>query len=118
MDDRITIIEGPPPVFENVNDEWAVSLSECPSLYDMAITRLRTFNGPALVERCHKAWNSQGAMYLHYKNPLGLEERSSIMAARSVESADGHVLLLWVRRLPEESETQFDPDDDDDSAEN
>jgi hypothetical protein len=117
MDDKITIIEGPPPTFESVDDGWAVGLTECPSLYDMAVTRLRTFNGPALVERCHKAWTSQGAMFLHYKNPLGLEERSPIMAARCVESNDGHVLLLWIRRIPEESETQFDPDDDDDSNE-
>jgi hypothetical protein len=59
-------------------------------------------------------------MFLHYRNPLGLEERAPILAARSVESADGHVLLLWIRRDPEESEAQFDPDedDDDDTTEN
>ena len=120
MDDKITIIEGPPPVFETVDDGWAIGLSECPPLYDMAVTRLRTFNGPALVERCHKAWTDQGAMFLHYRNPLGLEERAPILAARSVESDDGHVLLLWIRRDPEESEAQFDPDedDDDDTTEN
>jgi hypothetical protein len=118
MDDKITIIEGPPPSFETVDDGWATGLTECSELFDLAVTRLRTFNGPALVERCHRAWSDQSAMFLHYKNPLGLEERAPIAAARSVETGDGHVLLLWIRRPPEESEAQFDPDDDEDDDEN
>ncbi len=117
MDDKITIIEGPPPTFESVDDGWVSGLSESPTLYDLAVTRLRTFNGPALVERCHKAWRDQSAMFLHYRTEIGLEARAPIFAARSVETADGHVLLLWIRRLPEESETQTDPDDDDDQFE-
>ena len=117
MDDKITIIEGPPPSFEVVDDGWAVGLTECSELFDLAVTRLRTFNGPALVERCHKAWHDRSAMFLHYRTPLGLEERAPIMAARAVETHEGHVLLLWVRRRPEESETEFDTDDDDDQNE-
>ncbi len=117
MDDKITIIEGPPPAFETVEDGWAVGLNEGPSLYDLAVTRLRTFNGPAMVERCHKAWHDHSAMFLHFRSPLGLEERAPIMAARTVETGDGHVLLLWVRRLPEESETEIDSDEDDDQNE-
>lgn len=117
MDDKITIIEGPPPAFETVEDGWAVGLNESPSLYNLAVTRLRTFNGPAMVERCHKAWRDHSAMFLHFRSPLGLEERAPIMAARTVKTGDGHVLLLWVRRPPEESETQFDSDDDDDQIE-
>lgn len=113
MDDKITIIEGPPPVFETVDDGWAVGLTECSGLYDLALTRLRTFNGPALVERCHKTWREQGSMFLHYRNMIGLEDRAPIMAARSIETSDGHVLLLWIRRRPEESEAQQRPDDDD-----
>ena len=30
MDDKITIIEGPPPVFEPVQDGWALGLGEGP----------------------------------------------------------------------------------------
>lgn len=112
MDDKITIIEGPPPVFETVNDGWAVGLNECPGLYSLALTRLRTFNGPALVERCHRAWKDQSAMFLHYRDPLGMEERAPIMAARAVETQDGHVLLLWIRRPPEEAAADAGPDDD------
>lgn len=124
MDDQINIIEGPPPTFERIEAGWVMGLSESPLEYDLAVTHLRTFNGPALVERCHRAWNKQSTMYLNYRNNLGLEERAPIFAARSVETDDGHVLLLWIRRLPEEleedsddsdiSDDENDPEDDND----
>ncbi len=112
MDERITIIEGPPPVFETVDDGWAVGLNEGPYLYDLALTRLRTFNGPALVERCHRAWSNQQPIYLHYRNDMGLEETAPIMAARTLESEEGHVLLLWCRRDHAETLTELDFGDD------
>ena len=114
MDDKITIIEGPPPVFEPIDDGWALGLNEGPYLYDLTLTRLRTFNGPALVERCHRAWNGQNTINLHYRNDMGMEEKAPIMAARSVETNDGHVLLLWCRRKPEEVEEELDLGDLDD----
>ena len=97
MDDKITIIEGPPPVFERVNDGWALGLNESPAFYDMAITRLRTFNGPALVERFHRAWSRNEPIYLHYRNEMGLEDKVPILAARASEVTDGQVLFLWIR---------------------
>ena len=98
MEDKITIIEGPTPEFENVDDGWALGLNESPSLYSMALTRLRTFNGPALVERCHRMWTKNEPIYLHYRNRLGLEERVPILAARASETEEGQVLFLWIRR--------------------
>jgi hypothetical protein len=120
MDERITIIEGPPPVFESVDDGWALGLNEGPYLYDLALTRLRTFNGPALVERCHRAWNNQQPIYLHYRNDMGLEETTPIMAARTIETDEGHVLLLWCRiehaeSLPESEDFGEDDEDFDDA---
>jgi hypothetical protein len=112
MEDKITIIEGPPPVFEAIEDGWALGLNEGPYLYDLALTRLRTFNGPALVERCHRAWSNQATINLHYRNDMGLEETAPIMAARAVENSEGHVLLLWCRREPEELEEELDFGDD------
>jgi len=112
MDDRITIIEGPPPTFEEVGDGWAIGLNESPYIYTTRVTRLRTFNGAALVERCHRAWSNKGTMYLHYRDPLGLEEKAPILAARSVETNEGQVLMLWVRLKPEEIETEPNLDDD------
>lgn len=116
MEDKITIIEGPPPVFESIDDGWALGLNESPVLYDTALTRLRTFNGPALVERCHKAWSKNADIFLHYRNELGLEAKVPIVAARALDgnNGQGQVLYLWVRREIEESETDTEADDDQD----
>jgi len=113
MDNKITIIEGPPPEFERVNDGWALGLNESPWLYDLTLTQVRTFNGPALVERCHRAWKSGITMYLHYKDEMGLEEKAPILAARCAETDDGQMLLLWVRQLPEDDGDEGDDFDDD-----
>ena len=112
MDDKITIIEGPPPTFEIIDDGWALGLNEGPGLYDMALTRLRTFNGSALVERCHRAWRRKDTIFLHYRNDYGLEEQVPIMAARSSETDEGQVLYLWIRRKTGEIEYDFDIDVD------
>lgn len=112
MDDKITIIEGPPPTFETVSEEWVLSLSESPLLSDIALTRLRTFNGPALVERCYQAWSQRKSIYLEFKNEEGLEYAAPIMAARALETSDGHMLLLWIRLDKEEVEMEIDFDDD------
>lgn len=108
MDDRITIIEGPPPVFEPADEAWAQGLNEGGAYHTMALTRLRTFNGPALVERCHRAWSKKEPIFLHYRNRLGLEEKVPILAARSSEEENGQVLFLWIQGsedLLEEDET-------------
>jgi hypothetical protein len=135
MEDKITIIEGPTPVFEDINDGWAIGLNESPILYDTIFTEVRTFNGPALVERCHRAWKKQASIYLHYKNEDGLEEKAPIVAARSVDSDQGQVLMLWLRQLPayddikdlaegfnqeefDEDDEEFDNEDSDDDDDN
>jgi hypothetical protein len=106
MDEKITIIEGPPPVFEAVNDGWALSLNEGTRLSVPALTRLRTFNGPALVERCYRAWNAKAPIHLHYRNEMG------------VETPDGHVLLLWVYLDHDKVEYEFDKGDDESDEDN
>jgi hypothetical protein len=113
MEDKITIIEGPPPVFEHVNDGWAMGLNEGPSLLIPALTRLRTFNGPALVERCYAAWHNKSSIHLHYRTEAGLEETAPILAARNVETPDGHVLLLWVYLDGDGVEYEIDAGEDD-----
>lgn len=118
MDDKITIIEGPPPVFEVVNDGWALGLNESAGLSVPVLTRLRTFNGPALVERCYRAWNAKLPIHLHYRNDVGVEQSAPIMAARNVETSEGHVLLLWVYLDREKVEYEFDMGGEDDADEN
>jgi hypothetical protein len=114
MEDKITIIEGPPPTFEAVADGWVLGLSESPELYNVGVTRLRTFNGPALIERCHRAWRNQNTINLEYRETDGLQAAAPILAARTVESEEGQVLVLWVRLDVDESELIDDLDDDDD----
>jgi hypothetical protein len=113
MDDKITIIEGPPPIFEQVNDGWAMGLNESPSLSVPALTRLRTFNGPALVQRCYAAWHNKSSIHLHYRNEMGLEQTAPILAARNIDTQEGQVLLLWVYLDGEAVEYEADPGDDD-----
>jgi hypothetical protein len=112
MDDKITIIEGPPPTFEAVNEGWVSGLNESPILAEIALTRLRTFNGPALVERCHRAWRNQQTIHLEFLTSEGLEHKAPIVAARAVETEDGHMLMLWVRLNEEEVKLEFGYDDD------
>jgi hypothetical protein len=112
MDDKITIIEGPPPIFEAVNDGWALGLHEGLNLSVPALTKLRTFNGPALVERCYHAWSARSPIHLHYRNEAGVEQKAPIFAARNVDTPDGHVLMLWVHLDQDKVEYEFDKGDD------
>lgn len=112
MDEKITIIEGPPPTFETVNDGWVTGLLESTSLADIAVTRLRTYNGPALVERCHRAWRNQKNIHLEYRSSDGLEQHAPIVAARTLEMDEGQVLLLWIRLTNDEVELELGYDDD------
>ena len=114
MDDKITIIEGPPPTFETVGDGWVLGLNEGPSLYQISLTRLRTFNGPALIERCNKAWRHQSTINLEYRSLDGLESYAPILAARAMDLDEGQMLLLWVRQEIDDADIEADLDDPDD----
>ena len=116
MEEKITIIEGPPPTFELVEDGWSTGVLEGPALYNVALTQLRTFNGGELVERCYKAWKRREAISLEYRSEDGLNKEAPIVAARATETDEGQVLLLWVRLPDEEIELAFDFDDDPDDS--
>jgi hypothetical protein len=112
MDDKITIIEGPTPAIIDSQDAWAMGICEGPAGYNLALTRLRTFNGPALVERCYHAWKGNGSMTLEYRDELGLTQTKPIVAIRSVSTEDGQVLLVWLR-VETQDEPQVKPSDPD-----
>lgn len=114
--EKITIIEGPPPTFEERADEWVQSLAEAAQPSRTALTRLRTFNGPALVERCYRTWKSRRPMHLEYRAEDGRIERAPIVAARSTQVAEGQMLMLWIR-LPLEVEAEVDWGEDPSEAE-
>ncbi len=112
-EDKITIIEGPPPTFEHVPDGWVQGLTDSPLLSGIVATRLRTFNGPSLVERCHAAWRNKLPIHLEYKRPDGLKDEAQIVAARNVATDDGDLLVLWVRIPNEEVELEIGYDGND-----
>ena len=119
QEEKITIIEGPPPTFEIVGDAWLLGLVEGPAAPQVALCRLRTSNGPALVERCYRAWRDGQAVQLEYRADDGLTQQAPVVAARWVEAQEGHVLTLWVRMDADdvEIEVDFEADDDDDEPE-
>jgi hypothetical protein len=109
--ENITIIEGPPPIFEETGDAWPVSVGECSRPYRAQLTRVRTFNGPALVERCYRAWKKLQPIYLEYRTTDGMKTQAPIQAARFVDTPEGHMLILWVRMDPAEVETRVRGED-------
>ncbi len=117
---KITIIEGPTPEFEAVQDDMAgllLGVLEGPTPQsNLALTRVRALNGPALVERCYRTWRARETMYLEFRTPIGLVQRVPIVAVRYVPTEEGDVLLLWVI-LPVEVMEQLladGPDNDED----
>lgn len=115
MEDKITIIEGPPPTFELASEGWVSGLNEGPAQSAMVMTRLRTFNGAALVERCYNAWRKNKTIRLEYRLPDGLQQETPIVAARSLEVDEGQVLILWLRIPAEDAELEIGFDDNDES---
>ena len=95
--EKITIVEGPTPTFEQTPETWFPSLAEGPEVPDLALTRLRTFNGPSMVERCWKAWDAQRPVFLEYRDEDGLTQNAEVLAARYTNVPEGHMLLLYVR---------------------
>ncbi len=112
---KITIIEGPPPTFELADDAWLYGLIEGPAPYQVAQCTLRTYNGPALVERCYRAWRAGETIDLEFRDEEGLTQQAPIIAARWATLEEGDVLLVWVRLEDAEVEIELDFDFDDDS---
>ncbi len=112
MDEKITIIEGPPPTFEVVDEGWSTGVMEGPTLYGVALTHLRTFNGGELVERCYRAWRKHEPINLEYRDEDGANKQAPIVAARNARTDEGEMLMLWVRLPDEEIELAIDYDDD------
>ncbi|MFZ0532256.1 MAG: hypothetical protein WAM09_03675 [Anaerolineales bacterium] len=112
MDDKITIIEGPPPNFEDVHEGWPLGLNESPSLHKLALTRLRTFNGPSLVERCYRAWRKHQTIQLEFRANDGLIHKTPIVASRTLEMDEGQLIFLWVRLTEQEALLELGADDD------
>lgn len=112
MEEKITIIEGPPPTFEAIPDLWVHGLTEGMTQNDIVVTHLRTFNGASLVERCHRAWRNQKNINLEYRTMEGLQTEVPIVAARLVKTEEGDMLMLWLRLADNAIELEIGYDDD------
>ncbi len=104
----ITIVEGPPPEFAEVDAEWAASLAEGTSQSVVAMCETRTLNGEVLVERCRRAWQEGRSARLDFPQPDdGGRAEVEIIAARWQRVAEGQKLILWVK-MDEIEEMQED----------
>jgi hypothetical protein len=92
----ITIVEGPPPDFAPVDDNWSSSILESPDGSDVSLVEMRAFNGPSLVDRCQAAWQEGRPAYLDYPQSDGFRQHAEILAARWERVPEGHKLFLWV----------------------
>jgi hypothetical protein len=94
----ITIVEGPPPEFQDVSNEWAFGISESLDRNDIALCEMRTFSGPKLVKRCQNAWREGRSARLDFPTgEAGERGELDIVAVRWEEVAEGHKLYLWVK---------------------
>jgi hypothetical protein len=108
--EKITIVEGPPPVFEPAGDPWVYALNEGPVLKQTARCLLRTMNGQSLLERCQNAWGESRPVFLEYRESDGYRKEALILAARKDEIAEGQLLQLWIQ-LDALPEAAFDDND-------
>ncbi len=115
MEEKITVIEGPTPVFTIIPGLWAHGLVEGDRHAEVVATRLRTFDGYALVERCQRAWRNRKTIQLEFRTPDGLIDEVPILAARALETEEGEILLLWVRFSDDMVGLEMGYADDDDS---
>lgn len=93
----ITIVEGPPPEFQEVLTRWQTGVFEGPGGDATVLVEMRTFDGPKLVKRCEDAWAEGRSARLDF--PLGDGNRGEldIVATRWEAVEEGHKLYLWVR---------------------
>jgi len=92
----ITIVEGPPPEFRDVSNEWSIGVLEGIESSDIALCEMRAFDGPKLVKRCQDAWRENRPARLDFPTGEGARGELDILAIRWEEVEEGHKVLLWV----------------------
>ncbi|MDM8530173.1 hypothetical protein QUF63_03315 [Anaerolineales bacterium HSG25] len=92
----ITIVEGPPPDFREVNNNWSLGVLESHLNRDVALCEMRTFDGPKMVDRCEEAWREGRLAKLDFPDGEGGRIELDILAIRWEDVSEGHKLHLWV----------------------
>lgn len=93
----ITIVEGPPPDFHDVSNEWSIGVLEGVESSDIAMCEMRAFDGPKLVRRCEDAWLDGRPARLDFPAGDGVRGELDILAIRWEEIEEGHKVYLWLR---------------------
>ncbi len=95
--EMITVVEGPTPEFHPAPEVWALALCDSPHGSMPVRSRMRTFDGPKMINRCTRAWAEGRPVLLDFPDHVGLRRQAQVIAARWEEVEEGHVLHLWVR---------------------
>ena len=93
----ITIVEGPPPDFHDVANEWSIGVYEGLESTEVAMCEMRALDGPKLVERCQRAWEDGRTARLDFPTGDGMRGELDIIAIRWEEVDEGHKVSLWVK---------------------
>ncbi len=107
----ITIVEGPPPDFEEATHRWANGVLEGASLSQTALVQMRTFDGAKLVQRCQTAWREGRPARLNFPVGDGTRGELDIVATRWEKVDEGDKIYLWVRIDAQFDIEEIDGDD-------
>ena len=110
----ISIIEGPPPQFQFVDDQSLLGFQNTQGPFEVARTDTRTFNGPKMIDRCRNAWAQKRAVMLEYRDMDGLKQRVEICGIRFDKLDEGTLLQIWVRMPVEMQLIELEDDDEQD----
>ena len=110
----ISIIEGPPPQFQFVDDPSLLGFQNTQGPFEVARTDTRTFNGPKMIDRCRNAWAQKRAVMLEYRDMDGLKQRVEICGIRFDKLDEGTLLQIWVRMPVEMQLIELEDDDEQD----
>lgn len=107
----ITIVEGPPPDFQEADNRWANGVLEGETITQTALVQMRTFDGAKLVQRCQTAWNAGRPARLNFPVGDGTRGELDIVAARWETVDEGDKIFLWVRIDAQFDIEEIDGDD-------
>ncbi len=93
----ITIVEGPPPDFHDVSNEWSIGVLDGVESNETAMCEMRAFDGPKLVDRCQAAWAENRPSRLDFPTGDGMRGELDIVAIRWEEVEEGHKIYLWLK---------------------
>ena len=111
----ISNIEGPPPQFQFEDDQSTLLFQDTTGPFEIARCDTRTFSGPKMMARCHKAWGERRSVMLEYKDLDGLKQRTEICGIRFDKLDEGTLLQIWVRFPIEMQLIQIEDEDDEES---